>query len=323
MLKLHDLYMDEVSATTTSLHPKLEKIINAFPPSLQELKNVVFYGPTGVGKYTHLLNSIRKYSSSNLKYDRKISVIYNKQQYIFKVSDIHYEIDMALLGCNSKLLWHEIYQQIIDIICTKPDKSGIIVCKNFHEIHNELLENFYSYMQQHIHIHVNLKYMILTQQISFIPENILRCCEVIHFNRPTKIAYSKCCHRKIPKHVKLEHVSNIKMLLHQSKASSSSLLIPHKIICDKIIHQITNIKTLHFSKFRDMLYDLFIYNFDISECIYYILSDLAQKHLFTHEQFTQILIKTYIFFQYYNNNYRPIFHIEHYFLYLSKIINKL
>ena len=54
---------------------------------------------------------------------------------------------MALLGCNAKLLWNDIFNHIIDIISTSKHKKGIIVCKNFHEIHSELLEIFYSYMQ--------------------------------------------------------------------------------------------------------------------------------------------------------------------------------
>ena len=94
-----------------------------------------------------------------LKYEKKISLTYDKKQYFFKISDIHYEIDMAILGCNSKLLWHEIYQQIIDIISAKAEKSGIIVCKYFHEIHSELLENFYSYMQENNPSIINIKYM--------------------------------------------------------------------------------------------------------------------------------------------------------------------
>ena len=38
--------------------------------------------------------------------------------------------------------------QIMDSIIAKDNKTGIIVCKNFHCIHNELLEIFYSYMQK-------------------------------------------------------------------------------------------------------------------------------------------------------------------------------
>ena len=119
-----------------NLHPKLEKLYTRFPKNIKNFKNLLFYGPSGTGKYTQMLKSIKKYSPSELKYEKKISVTYNKQQYFFKISDIHCEIDMSLLGCNSKMLWHEIYLQIIDIIYAKNEKSGIIVCKNFNDIHS-------------------------------------------------------------------------------------------------------------------------------------------------------------------------------------------
>ena len=54
---------------------------------------------------------------------------------------------MSLMGCHSKMLWNEVYNQIVDILLAKAEKSGIIVCKYFHEIHSELLDIFYSYMQ--------------------------------------------------------------------------------------------------------------------------------------------------------------------------------
>ena len=138
-MKLCETHFEEyiIENNKINLHPKLDKIYEKFPKSINELKNLIFYGPSGTGKYTQMLKSIKKYSPSELKYERKISVTFNKHQYFFKVSDIHYEIDMSLLGCNSKLLWHEIYQQIIDIISAKSEKSGIVICKYFHDIHNE------------------------------------------------------------------------------------------------------------------------------------------------------------------------------------------
>ena len=132
-MKFYESHFEEyiVSNQKINLHPKLESVfLKNFPESIQQLKNVIFYGPSGVGKYTQVLRSIKKYSPSELKYEKKLSIVFNKQVYYFKISDIHYEIDMSILGCNSKLLWHDIYQQIIDIISAKPEKNGIIVCKN-------------------------------------------------------------------------------------------------------------------------------------------------------------------------------------------------
>ena len=264
-----------------------------------------------------MLKAIQKYSPTELKYEKKISVTYNKQQYFFKISDIHYEIDMSLLGCNSKLLWHEIYHQIIDIISAKKEKSGIIVCKYFHEIHSELLENFYSYMQKNNAITIDLKFVIITEELTFLPDNILNCCEIINIGRPTKTSYIKCLKNKLPNKLKLENITNIKVL----HLYNEDLMLQYKIICNKIINNIININELDFLKFRDTLYDIFIYNLDITDCIWYILSTLVEQKKIKKEQLSNVMIKTYCFFQYYNNNYRPIYHFENYLFYLSTQIH--
>ena len=318
-MKFYETHFEEYISENNrvNLHPKLDKIYDKFPKTIQEFKNLIFYGPSGTGKYSQMLKSIKKYSVTELKYERKISVTYNKIQYFFKVSDIHYEIDMSLLGCNSKLLWHEIYQQIIDIVSAKTNKSGIIVCKYFHEIHSELLENFYSYMQQNPSSCVDIKFILITEELGFIPDNILNCCEVINVPRPPKTLYVKCTKSKLPTKLKTENITNIKIL----HSYNEDLMLQYRIICNKIINNLININDLQYLKFRDVLYDIFIYNLDISDCIWYILSTLVEQNKIKREHFSKILIKTYCFFQYYNNNYRPIYHVENYFLNLAKLIH--
>jgi hypothetical protein len=310
-------YLNETNKV--NLHPKLEKIYQQFPTSISKLRNLLFFGPSGVGKYTQVLKAIKRYSPSELKYEKKLSITYNKHQYFFKISDIHYEIDMSLLGCNSKLLWHEIYQQIIDIISTKTEKSGIIVCKYFHDIHSELLDNFYSYMQQNTSQSIDLKFILLTEGISFIPESIVNCCQIVNVCRPTKGAYVKCIQTKMPSQITLENITNIKLI----PTNNEELMLHHKITCNKLVNCIVNIQTLNFLKFRDIIYDIFIYNIDIMECVWYILSVLVKDNRLKDEHLPSVLIKTYSFFKYYNNNYRPIYHVENYLLYLAKTIHNL
>jgi len=319
-MKFYETHFEEYinENQKANLHPKLEKLYTKFPKDINKLRNLIFYGPNGVGKYTQMLKSIKKYSPSELKYEKKISVIYNKQPFFFKISDIHYEIDISLLGCNSKLLWHEIYLQIIDIVSAKPDKYGIIVCKYFNHIHNELLENFYSYMQKNHTNCVDLKYILITHELSFIPDNILNCCQIINVPRPSKTNYLKCI-KKLPNKIQLENITNIKNLHYYNE----ELMLEYKIICNKIIKKLINIEEINYLKFRDMLYDMFIYNLDISDCIWYIIYTLVNDNKIRKEHITEILIKTYTFFQYYNNNYRPIYHMENYLLTLAKIIHDL
>jgi hypothetical protein len=176
-MKFQETHYEEYIQTVKkyNLHSKLEGLYEQFPTNLDKIGNLIFYGPSGVGKYSQLLYFIKRFSPTELKYEKKLNVTYDKKQYYLKISDIHYEVDMALLGCNSKLLWHEIYQQIVDAITAKNNKCGIIVCKNFHEIHNELLENFYSYMQDNNSSALHIKYIMLTEQISFIPNSLQNC----------------------------------------------------------------------------------------------------------------------------------------------------
>jgi len=313
-MKFLETHFEEYINVKENLHPKMEKVFAKFPKKFTDLKNIIFYGPSGTGKYTQMLKSIKHYSPSELKYEKKISLTFNKQPLFFKISDIHYEIDMSLLGCNSKLLWHEIYLQIIDIISAKVDKSGIILCKNFQEIHNELLENFYSYMQQNTNM-VDIKYILITDSISFIPDSILNCCETIHIARPSKTIYNKCLKSKLPIDLKLQNINNIKGI-------SIQLIDSHKFICKKIIDAMININELKMLKFRDLLYDIFIYNLNITDCIWYILTSLNEQNKIGETDLSLILVKTFSFFQYYNNNYRPIYHLEQYLYYIISIIHK-
>jgi hypothetical protein len=323
-MKFYETHFEEYihSNDNLNLHPKLDKIFQKFPKTINNLKNLIFYGPQGTGKYTQMLKSIKKYSPSELKYEKKITINFNKLNFFFKLSDIHYEIDMSLLGCNSKILWHEIYQQIIDIISAKTEKSGIIVCKNFHEIHSELLDNFYSYMQQNTYHTLDLKYIIITQEISFIPDSILNCCEIININRPSKNMYNKCLKIKLESDFKVENISNIKNLYSLS-VTNIDLMLNYKNICNKIINEMININELNFLKFRDLLYDIFIYNLDITHCIWFILYTIIKDDKIKPSHNSELMIKTYQFLHYYNNNYRPIYHLENYLFYIIKIIHVL
>lgn len=311
------------SVNKINLHPELQQIYNLLPDNINNLCNLIFYGPSGVGKYSQMLYAIKKYSPSQLKYEKKIIIQGEKKQYYVKISDIHYEIDMSLLGCNSKNIWHEIYIQLVDVLSTKQNKTGIIVCKEFHNIYNELLEIFYNYMQENNHSMINIKFILLTEQLSFIPNDILNCCEIIHIKRPSKQMYNSILENSdnnsniLNDDFNINIISNIKDL----HIKNYNLMIPHKIICNKIINDMLNIEQIKFLKFRDLLYDIFIYNLNINDCIWYIIHHLIINNNINLSNFSQILIKTYSFLRYYNNNYRPIYHLESYLFYLITIIH--
>jgi hypothetical protein len=63
-----------------NIHPELTDNKTKFPKNISEFKNLIVYGPSGVGKYTQVLSILHAYSPSKLKYDKKISVTYEKQE---------------------------------------------------------------------------------------------------------------------------------------------------------------------------------------------------------------------------------------------------
>ena len=73
---------------------------------------------------------------------------------------------------------------------------------------------------------------------------------------------------------------------------------------------------LDFTKFRDTIYDILVYNLDTAECIYYILSYFIQNNMLSKSHTSQILNKIYPFLKYYNNNYRPIYHLGTILIYI-------
>jgi hypothetical protein len=81
------------------------------------------------------------------------------------------------------------------------------------------------------------------------------------------------------------------------------------------------IEQTKFLKFRDLLYDIFIYNLDITDCIWYLITTLIKQKKIKQEYISELLVKTYSFFQYYNNNYRPIYHLENYLLTIVEMIH--
>ena len=316
-MKFLDTHFDNYiqSSNKITLHPNIKKQVETFPSNIPELKNVILYGPQGVGKYTQMLNMVKKYSPSELKYEKKLTVTYNKMNYYFKISDVHFEIDMALLGCNAKLLWNEIYTNIVDVLSARTNKNGIIVCKNFHKIHSELLDCFYSYIQQNS-TNIHLIYFFVSESVSFLPDNILKNFHIIALPRPLKSQYNKILDTKLPPDYNANKISNIKNIL--TNTPSFNVNIDNYV--DHLYQLMSNQSDLKYGAFRDVIYDIFIYDMEIGQIIRLLLKTLNNNATISNETMTAIYVDTFSFLQYYNNNYRPIYHLENY---LYSLINKI
>jgi len=343
-MKFYESHYEEYikSVENYNIHNELKPIYEKFPKNIRDFENIILYGSPGIGKYSQLLYLLKKYSPSELKYEKKITVKTEKQEYNYHISDIHYEIDMGFLGCNSKILWHEIYFQIVDIVSVKPDKIGIIVCKNFHKINSELLDIFYSYIQHYNTniTNIQIKFILMTEHVSFIPTKMLNVFHIIGIERPLKIDYKKIIEKEngykinniqqyknienMLETIDAENIINIKELNSFSEIKSVNEIPKDifNIICNKIIDDINNHNNHDFLKFRDSLYDILVYNLDMTECLFYIMSNFIETGQLKEHAISELLTKSYIFLKYYNNNYRPIYHLENIMYYIiSKIYN--
>ena len=322
-MKFYETTFDDYLQETNHIpfHPELNDFENKFPTEPKQMGNLIVYGPCGTGKYTQSLRYIQKYSPSHLKYEKKMILNSDKYNYSYKISDIHYEIDMGLLGCNAKLIWHELFLQIVDIISVSPIKMGIILCKNFHKIHAELLPLFYSYIQQYnsILLPFQIKYILISEHLSFIPNNIIQNAYVVNIGRPLNNIYD---YLKLPNEIDKMNVHNLKELRTISKVDNIEE-IPEEyfdIICDSIIQTMSHPQKMSLFDFREKLYDILVYNLDFTEVLWHIMVHFINEGQLNNDSLSIITTDIYSQLKQYNNNYRPIYHLE---IILLNILNHI
>jgi DNA polymerase III delta prime subunit len=303
-------------------HPELtENFHRKLPETKENMGHLIFYGPSGTGKYTQALKTIKKYSPSELKYEKKLFLNSDKYNYAYKISDIHYEIDFAVLGCNAKLIWHELFLQIVDIISMSNIKYGIILCKNFHTIHTELLPIFYSYMQQYNNsfLPFQIRYILISEQVSFIPNNVMNLVKTLNVKCPNDDIYYD--YLKVSRDIDKSLLLNLKdsKLLNLIKEGQEVPVDIFDIICGEIKQKMDNFKKTTLSEFREQIYDILVYNLDFVEVLWEILSQYVQEDVIKSSDLEQIIEPIYGQIKQYNNNYRPIYHLENILLNIVKI----
>ena len=264
--------------------------IKSFPNNIKDLNNIILYGPYKSNKYKYALSIINKYSKKYLKYQKKCYITINNKEYVFKISDIHIEINMEYFQYSSKNLWEELITQIENIAFSNNNETFIILCKNFHKISKLYLDDIYTQIKHNIFRNKNniFKYLILTESLSMIPYNIINISTVISLksiltNPSNKIEFEK---------------KHINILLSIIKNNKLEILI-----------------------LRNILYDILSYNLDIAKCFQIIIEKLVLEYKFDDETINNIYINYFKYISLYNDNYRPIFHLERIILYFMTIIH--
>ena len=92
--------------------------------------------------------------------------------------------------------------------------------------------------------------------------------------------------------------------------------------CNHILEYIINYNDINILQLRDYLYNIFIYQLNLDESIYYIISKLIEKKYINDNNVFDIFKNLYNFYKYYNNNYRPIYHLENFIINLIRIIHE-
>lgn len=285
-----------------SYHPTIKKLHpEIFTNDIQELKNIIFFGKRGIGKYYQSLQFIKQYSPSHLKYNKKMFI--NDDFYI-KLSDIHFEVDMSTLGCNFKTLWDMIQKQIKNSMESTKLEKGIILCKNFHLTNKELVSNFKNLMMR------NIIYVINTEHVGFIPNDLISNFHII----PMKKVIKKITNKN-------KHYSDNLKVLHTPHLNQNNNIeyIEHKYINIIIDYLEKNKTTFEYKVLREHIYNLLIYQCYIDEAIWKFYSHFSAN--IAESETISIINEIYKFFKLFNNNYRPIFHLEKIILFIFQKVN--
>lgn len=156
----------------------------------------------------------------------------------------------------------------------------------------------------------HIKYIIITEQISFITNNILNYVKTINVKQMSKEIYYD--YLKLPNHIdnkclmNLKEINMLKMIEDDENLPSESF----DVICESIKQKMNNHKRLDLLEFRELIYDVLVYNLDFIEVVWDIISYYVQEGKLGTENLKKILKNTYNQFKQYNNNYRPIYHLE-------------
>ena len=246
-----------------------------------ENKNIIVYGNNVMKNYIFTLHALKTLSKSELKYSRRIAINYGGEDILFNISDIHFEVDFSLLGVNQYNIFLTLFNHIKENMIVDK-KVFYIVCLNYQDIKLELMNIFYSFMDE-----TKIRFLILTTELSFICDKIFQSSlikkvkgETTHVNESQKT-----------------HIQKLTKIIEQKDNNSLFQL-------------------------REHLYIFLTLNYRIHECFAEIIFNLIENQYICEKNIHLVLKKFNNFTEKYNNNYRPIYHLESFILFLINLKNK-
>jgi hypothetical protein len=255
------------------------KIINS-----DEYYSIIMYDVDKGRNYSKTLKLLENISPSRLKYSRKKEITLNNNDYKFMMSDCHIEFDFNLLGVNETNVFIEVMNQITHTYMMT-NSIYTVVLLNFECIKKELLKIMYSFMKK------NMNLIILTTQVSFIPDTILENSYIKRWNREKTYEYQK------------NETDNI----------SNKVLEPAMNIIKKSSTDINLLKT------RNQCYEFLVKNYDVHVVLSCLVKECIIEGIINDDNIINVMYEYAHIIEKFNNNYRSIFHIEKFMSFLMSL----
>jgi hypothetical protein len=276
----------ESIAQAPDLHEGLARVRDGLPEALGDAVDVILCGPPGAGKYTQAIKMVARYSPSELRYNRTLNVEHDRGRVPLRMSDVHFEVDMEFLGCQSRTLWPAIYEHITDAVSARDNKHAIVVCKNFHATHKELLETFYYYLGGAV------SYILITEHLSPVPRRIVDRCLVVSVPRPPR---SRVLKAGLP---------GGRTNLGQDPQHCESQAARTRALEDEAWERAG---ACSWRELRETLYKLMVEQHQVTLCPWSWMTRSIREGRTTPAEAIETVRR---FSEGYANNYRPIYHLE-------------
>ena len=155
-------------------------------------------------------------------------------------------------------------------------------------------------------------YIFVTEHVSFIPNNLIQSSHIINMRKIKNNIINETL-KKTKNN--FNNVDNLVLYNYNKlKQNHNSFYIETNYVNNIIDYLEKNKDNFTYLELRDRIYKLLIFQCNIDECIWYLMTYYINKY--PTMKIENILIELYNFFMFFNNNYRPIYHLEKIILYI-------
>lgn len=155
-----------------------------------------------------------------------------------------------------------------------------VVCLHFNNVQGELLDVMYAFLNR-----PRITFLFLSDQISFLPPSILNLVKIV-----------------------------------RSKSSNTSTYnTMFKTRMDEMIEWITHDEEHSFLEWREKAYQILIWNDSIHDSFSYMMEKLIEKEYIEEKHLNTVFSNYYDIIYMYNNNYRTIYHLERFIIFLRNL----